>query len=73
MPVRGFLPALHSVKGDLGRGEIVLISIDTPTGSFFDWMAGRGRRWPSVCSGGHVLGSVFNQLVRSRAQLLVAE
>ena len=29
-------------------------------------------RCPSVCSGGQALGAVFNQLVRSRAQLLGA-
>ena len=39
---------------------------------FFDWMAGRGPRCPSVWSGGQALGAVFNQLVRSRAQLLGA-
>ena len=39
---------------------------------FFDWMAGRGPRCPPVWSGGQALGAVFNQLVRSRAQLLGA-
>ncbi len=38
---------------------------------FIGWLA--EGRWPTVCSGGHALGAVFNQLVRSRAQLLVAE
>ena len=33
----------------------------------------REERCPSVCSGGHALGAVFNQLVRSRAQLLLLE
>ena len=39
------------------------------------FLIGRWRegRWPSVCSGGHALGAVFNQLVRSRAQLLLLE
>ncbi len=36
---------------------------------FFDWMAGRG----AISFGGQALGAVLNQLVRSRAQLLVAE
>ena len=41
-------------------------------GQFFDWMAGRGPRCPSVWSGGQALDAVFNQVVRSRAQLLGA-
>ena len=44
-----------------------------PAASFFDWMAGRGPRCPPVWSGGQALGAVFNQLVRSRAQLLLLE
>ena len=36
---------------------------------FFAWMAGRG----AMSFGGQALGAVFNQLVHSRAQLLVAE
>ncbi len=36
---------------------------------FFYWMAGRG----AMSLGGQALDAVFNQLVRSRAQLLVAE
>ena len=45
---------------------------DTEPVSFFIgcWREGR---CPSVCSGGHALGAVFNQLVRSRAQLLLLE
>ena len=62
-----------------GECELILTQTE-PTGavtlqpppSFFIgcW---REKRRPSVCSGGHALGAVFNQLVRSRAQLLVAE
>ncbi len=37
---------------------------------FFDWMTPMGRLWPP--RGVQALGAVFNQLVRSRAQLLGA-
>ena len=40
---------------------------------FIGWMAEMRCYCPSVCSGGQALGAVFNQLVRSRAQLLVEE
>jgi hypothetical protein len=41
----------------------------------FDWMTPMGRLWRPVLflTRGQALGAVFNQLVRSRAQLLVAE
>jgi hypothetical protein len=37
---------------------------------FFDWMAGASGDVCPFFVGGHALGAAFNQLVRSRAQLL---
>ena len=47
------------------------MKVDSLTSFFIGWLA--EVRCPSVCSGGQALGAVFNQLVRSRAQLLLLE
>ncbi len=38
---------------------------------FIGWLA--ETPWPLVFASGHALSAVFNQLMRSRARLLVAE
>ena len=40
---------------------------------FFDWMLARASNDRPCFAEGHAPCAVFNQLVRSRAQLLVAE
>ncbi len=40
---------------------------------FFYWMAGASGDVYPFFAGGHALGAAFNQLVRSRAQLLLLE
>ena len=63
--------------GSVSQNTNTFIASSLPVGStrfsqFFDWMAGRGPRCPPVWSEGQALGAVFNQLVRSSAQLLGA-
>ena len=54
-------------------GRLAILTGARTFSQFFYWMAGASGDVRPFFAGGHVLEAVFNQLVRSRAQLLLLE
>ena len=59
------------VKRERGGGGLIQFTYTGPNSFLIGWLA--EAPCPVAFASGHALGAVFNQLVRSRAQLLVAE